>query len=152
MLSFSWFGNPSTLHLFTIDRHFGCFRMLAILSNIAASRGYRFVISIVCIPRSEIAGSFLIVLCFWGSSITFSIVEALLQFTFPPVVHRGSLFSAFLSVFVISCLFDNSWLLLLVQMLFVLLFVERSLFWQWSTERNYSAPHIHNSWDTCMFF
>ena len=115
-------------HLFYIYSPIGCFRTLAILSNMAASMGIQ-VCHFYCLYTQK-----------WDCWIIYDnfmflrILHNVFHSGFSslhshPVVHRGSPFSAFLAVFVISCLFDNSWLLLLVQMLFFLLFVDRSQFW-----------------------
>ena len=98
----------------SIDGHLGCFHILAIVNNAAVNieMHMSFQISVFvffrCIPRSGIAG-----LC--GSS-TFNFFEAppycfpqwLYQFTFPPTVHQGFLFSTYWPALVICCLFDNS--------------------------------------------
>ena len=55
-------------------------------------------------PEVEFLGLIVVLsLIFCGTSILFSIVAV--AFTFLPVVHRGSLFSALLPTCVVSCLF-----------------------------------------------
>ena len=64
-------------------------------------------ISFGYIPRSGTAGSYSSsIFNYLRTSILISMVEH--QFTFPPAVHKRSLFSTVSLTLVISCLFDDS--------------------------------------------
>ena len=100
------------IHL-SVDGQWGCFHILAIVNNAAMNIGVHvsFQISVFVfftyIPRNGIAGSHdsSIFSFFLETSILFS--KWLRQFTFPPIVYKGSLFSTPSPAFVICIPFDD---------------------------------------------
>lgn len=93
----------------SISGHLGCFQVLAITHNSAMSMAEQIslqdsdLISFGYVPRStyHMGHMVVLVLSFWGTSKPFP--QWMHQFTFLPMVHKGSLFSTF-SPTLISCL------------------------------------------------
>ena len=113
----------------SVDGHLGCFQFLAIVNSAAMNIGVpvSFWISVFVfskyIPRSGIAESHGIVLvpcCF---------LWCLHQFTFPPTVHKGSLFSTSSPVFcypLYVCMYVCMYVCIY---LFIYLFIYLGLHW-----------------------
>ena len=85
----------------SIEGHLGCFQALAIIHNSAMSMAEQIsvqdsdLISFGYVPRSTypMGHMVVLVLSFWGTSKPFP--QWMYQFTFLPMVHKGSLFSTF---------------------------------------------------------
>ena len=96
--------------------HLGCFRISAIINNIAVKVGYRYLLEFMLFfflekyPGAELLDHrVVLILAFSGGFTLFSIlVQWLYQFTFPQTAHKGSLLSTASPTLVISYLFDGS--------------------------------------------
>ena len=113
-LSLSYIHISHTFFIYSsVDRHLGCFPVLAITYNAAMNINVHisFLISVFIYfrktPSSGTTGSY-------GSSIfnflskLHTVFQYLYQFTFPPTVPKGSRFSTPWPTFMICCLSDNS--------------------------------------------
>ena len=104
-------------HIFLIhpsfDGHLCCFHILLIVNNDTTNTNCKYPFKIVTLFPSDKYPE--VELLRWYGSSTFSFFEEfphcspqwLHQFTFPPTVQEGSLFSTSFPALILSCLFDK---------------------------------------------
>ena len=81
----------------SVRRHLGCFRVLAIINSAAVNIGIHAFSSVwvssLYMPRSGISGSYSGFIPSFFKESPYCLPLWLCQFTFPPAVKEGSLFS-----------------------------------------------------------
>ena len=95
----------------SVDGHLGCFHVLAIVNSAAMNHGIHVSFSVLvssgCIPRSGIAGSYAVSIPSFFKEYPYCLPQWLYQFSFPPAVQVGSLFSTPSPALVVCGFFDD---------------------------------------------
>ena len=91
----------------SVDGHLGCLTLESIVNSAEMNNGIHVSLSILvssgCMPRSGIDGYMVV---FFPSFSPYCLPYWLYQFTFPPTVQEGSLFSTPSPAFIVYRLFD----------------------------------------------
>ena len=94
----------------SVDRYLDCFHVLAIVNSATVNLGvcvsFRIIVLSGYMPRSGISGSYSNCLQLFKDP-PYCFLQWLYQFTFPPTVEEGSLFSPNSSVLTVCRLFDD---------------------------------------------
>ena len=95
----------------SVDRHLGCFHVLAIVNSAAMNTGIHVSFSILLssgyMPRSGIAGSYGGFIPSFFKESPYLLPQWLYKFTFPSTVQEHSLFSTPYPAFIICRLFGD---------------------------------------------
>ena len=95
----------------SVDRHLGCFHVLAIVNSAAVNNwihvSFSILVSSEYMPRNGISGSYGGFIPSFFKESPYLLPQWLYQFTFPPTVQECSLFSTPSPAFIVCRLFDD---------------------------------------------